>query len=103
MNIRKILKYPPYNNLALLKMISKEYELAYQESEKVQHYLVQHLPSSVLVLGPTAAPLPKYNNSYYFQILLKYKNSKEVRKELEFLIEKYKRNQKVTFDVDLSV
>jgi len=103
MKVRKMLDYPPYQNLALIKIISKDYELASQESEKVCHYLSSHLLKSVAILGPTVAPLPKYNSSYYFQILLKYKNSQDVRKELEFLIEKYKKTTKISVDVDLSV
>lgn len=103
MKVRKMLDYPPYQNLALIKIISKDYELASHESEKVCHYLSSHLLKSVAILGPTVAPLPKYNSSYYFQVLLKYKNSQDVRKELEFLMEKYKKTTKISVDVDLSV
>lgn len=103
MKVRKLLNYPPYQNLALLKIISPDYSLALNESEKIQYYLTEHLPKDISILGPTAAPLPKYNNSYYFQILLKYKNSIEVRKEISFLTEKYRKFNKITLDIDLSV
>ncbi len=103
MKVRKLLNYPPYQNLALLKIISPDYSLALKESEKIQYYLTEHLPKDISILGPTASPLPKYNNSYYFQILLKYKSSSEVRKELAFLLEKYRKVNKITLDIDLSV
>lgn len=103
MRVRKLLNYPPYQNLAILKVISENYDVSLEESEKITQYLTTHLPKDVSVLGPTASPLPKYNNSYYFQIILKYKSSKEVRKEIEFLLEKYKKNAKIKIDVDLSV
>lgn len=103
MKVRKMLNYPPYQNLALLKIISPDYSLALEESNKIQYYLVNHLPKEVSILGPTAALLPKYNNSYYFQILMKYKNSAQVRKEIQFLQEKYKKTTKISLDIDLSV
>jgi len=103
MEIRKLLKYPPYQNLGMLKVISKDYDIALEESEKIQYYLSTHLPKEVSVLGPTASYLPKYNNSYYFQILLKYKNSMEVRKEIEFLMKKYQKNTKISLDIDFSL
>lgn len=103
MAIRKLLKYPPYQNLGLLKVISKDYTLAEQESEKIQYYLSTHLSKEVSVLGPTASYLPKYNNSYYFQILLKYKNSIEIRREIEFLMEKYRKNSHISLDIDFSL
>ncbi len=103
MKVRKLLNYPPYKNLALLKIISSDYQLALDESNKIQYYLTTHLPNSVSILGPTASPLPKYNNSYYFQILLKYKNTAEVRREIQFLQEKYKKTTKISLDIDLSV
>lgn len=103
MRVRKLLHYPPYQNLALLKVISADYDLSLAESEKITQHFITHLPKEVSILGPTASALPKYNNSYYFQIILKYKSSKEVRKEIGFLLEKYKKNAKITIDVDLSV
>lgn len=103
MKVRKLLNYPPYQNLALLKVISKDYQVALEESEKIQIHLSSHLPKEVSILGPTASPLPKYNKSYYFQIILKYKSSKEVRREIEFLQEKYKKQTKISLDIDLSV
>ena len=102
MKIRKTLCYPPYRNLAILKMISMNYEKCLEESEKVADFLKRNLSSSVTILGPTVSTLPKYKNRYYFQILLKYQDSKEVRKEISFLIEKYRSNRMVSLDVDLS-
>ncbi len=103
MRVRKALCYPPYQNLGMLRIIGKDYQVCSKESEKVVSYLRNNLPPTVSVLGPTLAPMPKYNNSYYFQILIKYKNSKEVRKEVSFLQQNYRKHTKVTLDIDLSV
>lgn len=103
MKIRKLLNYPPYQNLGVIKIISKNDTLSMQESEKIYQYLIKSLPSDISILGPSPSPLPKFNNTYYFQILLKYKNSKVVRKEIAFLLSKYKNNRNVSLDVDLSV
>ncbi len=103
MKIRKALRYPPYENLAMLKVIAKEETLCSLESDKIRDYLQKNLSSSVVILGPTAAPIPKFNNSYYYQLLLKYKSSKEVYPTLEFLHKKYQKNSKITLDIDLSI
>ncbi len=103
MKIRKILQYPPYKNLGMIRMISKDYTLCSKESEKVASYLRSHLPSDISVLGPTLAPMPKYNNSYYFQILLKYKKTGDILSAINFLREQYQQKKNITLDIDLSV
>ena len=103
MKIRKSLRYPPYENLGCLEIIGKKEAECLSECEKIATYLKRHLPSSVTILGPTASFLPKVQHAHSYQLLLKYKNSKEVRKEVTFLKKQYQKNTHVTLDIDLSL
>ena len=101
MKIRKKLNYPPYYNLCLIKLSSIDYNVLNEESLKI----VQHLKSNtsnVTILGPSLCNIPKIYNKYYMQIILKYKNINQVYKELQFIVNKMKSNNKVNLDVDLN-
>lgn len=89
MKIRKILKYPPYFNLCLIRISGKDYEKVYSEASKISSYLKDKL--SDIVLGPASAGIPKINNIYYVQIIIKYKNTKDIINELIFINERYKK------------
>ena len=99
MNIRKILKYPPYYYLTLIKIASKDYELASKEATKVLKYLSVNLKDTI-ILGPTTASMFKVNNIYRFQIILKYKNYENIKQSLINLDELYKTNNKVNIEID---
>ena len=84
-------------------ILTKKEAECLSECEKIATYLKRHLPSSVTILGPTASFLPKVQHAHSYQLLLKYKNSKEVRKEVTFLKKQYQKNTHVTLDIDLSL
>lgn len=100
LKIRKTLKYPPYYNLCLIKASSSDYDLLQAEMKKVGTYLNDNL--SNIILGPSNAMMPKINNVYYMQIIIKYKKSSEIINELEFVKKMYKSNTKINIDIDLS-
>ena len=99
MSIRKMLKYPPYYYLTLIKIASKDYKLASNEASKVYKYLNSSL-KNVIILGPTTARMFKYNNVFRFQIILKYKSYESIKNALISLDEVYKSNSKVNIEID---
>ena len=99
MNIRKILKYPPYFYITLIKIASKDYNLASNEVTKVRKYLDNNL-KNVIILGPTTASMFKINNVYRFQIILKYKDYNLIKNSLKHLDDIYKTNSKVNIEID---
>ena len=99
MNIRKILKYPPYFYITMVKIASKDYNLASKEITKVRNYLDNNL-KDVIILGPTTASMFKINNVYRFQIILKYKNYDKIKNSLIYLDNIYKTNSKVNIEID---
>ena len=54
----------------------------------------------LFILGPTACNIPKINNVYYLGVILKYKDSSQIFKELKFINNIYAKN-KVNVDIDI--
>lgn len=102
MDIRRILKYPPYVYLCSLKIVSKDYEIASQEANKVKEYLKNNLKNNEIILGPTTSLLFKIKNLYRFQIIIKYKKEQELIEILKELDDLYKLNRKVYLEIDLN-
>lgn len=101
MNLRKILKYSPYFNLSLIKIKYNDYDLAYKEALKITNYLKDKKINDLLVLGPSNSLMPKINNIYNLQIILKYKKSDNIIKELNYINDIYRTN-KVSVDIDVN-
>ena len=100
MKLRKLLKYPPYYNLTLIKVSGKNYNDVYNEINKIYKYLMNN--KNIIILGPSNCNMPKINNKYYMQIILKYKNTKLLINDLIFINNKYKKNNKVYVDIDIN-
>lgn len=97
MRIRKLLNYPPFYNLCLIKIQGLDCNKCEEESNKIYSYLKENIDE--IILGPSAAVLPKINNNYYFQIIIKYKDTKKIYKYLKFISERYLNSKiKVTID-----
>lgn len=100
MRIRKVLKYPPYYNLCFLKTTSKIFEQAFNEGEKIVNYLRSLNIEDIHILGPSSGAIPKINNIYTVQIVIKYKKLETLYKSLEFIKNQYI-NSKINVDIDL--
>ena len=100
-NIRKKLMYPPFMNLLVIRITSKDYNKAYEEGKKMVTFLNSKL-KNVIVLGPSSANMPKINNIYYLQIIIKYKKTKEIYNEVKYLNDHYKKNNKVKVEMDFN-
>ncbi len=101
MNIRRLLKYPPYFNLTLIKISGLKYDDIYNESHKIFNYLKTNIKQSIL-LGPSNCNIPKINNKYYMQIIIKYKNTNLIMDSLRFINDKYRKDNKVNVDIDIN-
>ena len=101
MSIRKKLKYPPFFNLCLIRLIGEDYNLLNNEANKIKKYLESNTVNTK-ILGPSLATIPKIYNKYYFQIIIKYKNIKDIYDAIKFVIQKVNNNNKITIEVDLN-
>lgn len=102
MRLRKILKYPPYYNICLIKMSGKSDEILNNEANKIRHYLETNLIKQVEIFGPNFSSLPKINNIFYMQIIIKYKKITEIMKSINYLNNTYKSNSKINLEIDLN-
>lgn len=98
MSIRKKLNYSPYFNLVVLKLKGKDDQLLMDEGKKVVAHLRKTVNASIL--GPSFALVPKINNVYEVQIIIKCKKKNEIFKECLFFLEYYRKNNHLYFDID---
>ncbi len=102
MEMRKVLKYPPYYNICLIKLNGKDSDILNLEANKIKNFLISKLTKNIDILGPNFSSIPKINNIYYMQIILKYKKIDQINETINFLVEKYKAQQKINMEIDLS-
>lgn len=102
MSLRKKLGYPPYQNLALIKMTGKDEKEVWKEITKIAKYLRKENEKDQIILGPNASSMPKVNQIYSVQIMIKYKHTKPLLQMCHFLIDLYQPHRKVNLDIDLS-
>lgn len=100
--IRKTLKYPPFYNLLIIKVLGKNEENVVNECNKCVAYLKSSIKENVYILGPAPAYIPKINNIYYYQITLKYKNTKDIINEMHYLNKIYSNNKLVKIEIDFN-
>ncbi len=101
MNIRHILKYPPYYYLVSLKIIAKDYDKSLENATKIANYLKKSISPSSIVLGPTTASLFKFNNTYRFQIVIKYRYDAKLMGVLKYLDNIYLNDKDVNLEIDI--
>lgn len=102
MEIRKVLKYPPYYYLVSLKICSKDYSLASKNATKVGDYLKKKLDASTIILGPSMANHFRLKNIYRFSILIKYRFDEHLKPALRELDEIYGTNKDVFLEIDFN-
>lgn len=102
MKIRKILKYPPYYYLVGIKVCSKDYELASKNARKVSDYLKRNLDTSSIILGPSTAANFRLKNIYRFNITIKYRIDKNLKKVIEDLDQIYATDKNVFLEIDFN-
>lgn len=102
MRLRKILKYSPYYNLSLIKIRTKEEKVGIEEANKIVKYLKSKQLKDVIILGPNFSSVPKINNVYQIQIIIKYKKTDNLIKELGQVSEIYHNHKKINVDMDMN-
>lgn len=100
MNIRKVLKYPPFYNLCLIKIQGANSNKCEMECDKIYSYLKENIDDTIL--GPSTSVIPKINNIYYYQIIIKYKDTKKIYKYLKYISDMYVNNNSVKVSIDFN-
>ncbi len=102
MSLRRKLDYPPYYFLCVIKIISKDYDMASNESSKIADIIRKNITKDEIVLGPSVCNLFKLNNNYRFQIILKYKKIDNVMPVLTKLQNHYFAKKNVKLEIDFN-
>ena len=100
MQIRKILKYPPYYYLVCIKVCSKDYDLASKNSIKIANYLKNNIDDTSIILGPSTSNIFKINNIYRFQIIIKYKFDNKLFDSIKFIDKMYINEKDIYLEID---
>ena len=99
MNIRRILKYPPYYYICFIKISGKDNSIVFNESNKIKRSLDRNLNNNI-ILGPSE--LFRINNTYRYSIYIKYKKIDNIKDILSKIIDHYKNNNNIKVDIDFN-
>ncbi len=100
MNIRKVLKYPPYYYLCYIRISGKNNNTVNNEANKIKRSLDRNINS--IILGPSPSILYKINNIYRYSIIIKYKSIDEIKAILIKISDHYKNNNDIKIDIDFN-
>ncbi len=89
MMMRKIHKYPPFYYISLITVSHEQLMKAVSVTEKITSYISERLSHEANCLGPVASPIPRINNRYRYQCLIKYKREPELGSLLKKVLEQY--------------
>lgn len=89
MMMRKIHRYPPFYYLSLITITHEDLMKVVSVTEKLTKYLRSKLSNNAIVLGPVASPIPRINNRYRYQCLIKYKNEPVLSNALKIILDQY--------------
>ncbi|MDP4105098.1 MAG: primosomal protein N' [Bacillota bacterium] len=91
MMLRKIHKYPPFYYLSLITVSHEQLMTAVSVTEKIVQYVRSRLSNETVVLGPVASPIPRINNRYRYQCLIKYKREPNLTETLKNILDQYQK------------
>jgi primosomal protein N' (replication factor Y) (superfamily II helicase) len=89
MMMRKFHKYPPFYYIALITISHEQLMAAVSATERIVKYVQSRVSAETVVLGPVASPIPRINDRYRYQCLIKYKREPELSKTLKTVLDQY--------------
>jgi primosomal protein N' (replication factor Y) len=103
LNFRRAMHYPPFSAMANILVRSERKEMALRMSTELAH-LMTPPPEKLKVLGPAEAPVPRLQNEYRYQFLIKAASRKALNALLQqircFALEHKWGATALTIDVD---
>ncbi|KAB7708003.1 primosomal protein N' [Bacillus aerolatus] len=94
MMMRKLGNYPPFYYLALVTVSHEDVMTASGVTEKITQYIQSRVSNQAIILGPVASPIPRINDRYRYQCLIKYKREPKLHEILKTVMEHYTKQQK---------
>ena len=103
MMIRKLHKYPPFYYIALVTVSHENLMAAVSTTEKITNYIRNHVSEDAVVLGPVASPIPRINDRYRYQCLIKYKREPELGTTLKYVLDRFQTDSNGGLQVSVDV
>ncbi|QCJ42008.1 primosomal protein N' [Bacillus sp. S3] len=103
MMMRKTHHYPPFYYLSLITVSHEELIKVVSATEKIVSYVRTQVSNMAVVLGPAASPIPRINNRYRYQCLIKYKREPNLTKTLKTILDQYQKDTKSGLQVSIDV
>ncbi|NRD78823.1 primosomal protein N' [Bacillus sp. BRMEA1] len=103
MMVRKMHHYPPFYYLSIITVTHEQLLAAVSATEKIAGYVRSQLSNQAVVLGPAASPIPRINNRYRYQCLIKYKREPNLTKTLKTILDQHQRESKDGLLVSIDV
>jgi primosomal protein N' (replication factor Y) (superfamily II helicase) len=103
MMVRKMHHYPPFYYLTLITISHEQLVKVVSETEKIVSFIRSRISNQAVVLGPSASPIPRVNNRYRYQCLIKYKREPELFKTLKTILDQYQSDTKSGLLVSIDV
>lgn len=91
---RRLMIYPPYCDIATVCFSGTERGFT-EDAAKFYFGILKNIALDeysdvkLVILGPTAAAVPKINNNYRYKLIIKYKNSQRFREMINKVLAKY--------------
>jgi len=89
MKHRRFMKYPPYYYLALVTISHEDLLKTIDVCDKITKKIRSSISSQAVCLGPVASPIPRINNRYRYQCLIKYRNENNLYSVLKQILLDY--------------
>lgn len=107
---RKLMIYPPYCDITTVCFAGQERKYTEDAAKAFFEALKSEVSGEykdvkLITLGPTAAAVPKVNNSYRYKLIIKYKNTKRFKEMMSTVIAEYGKSayfKKVTVSVNIN-
>jgi primosomal protein N' (replication factor Y) (superfamily II helicase) len=103
MMARKMHSYPPFYYLSLITVSHEDLITVVSATEKIVAFVRSRISNHAVVLGPAASPIPRINNKYRYQCLIKYKREPELFPTLRTILDQYQPNAKSGLLVSIDV
>lgn len=104
--LRKELKLPPFYQIGLIQVSSKNKDLSRKIAGKIHADLLRNsnLNADIFVSDPTPSPLVKLRNQYRWRIILKHQKIKSLTNILEWVYDTYSSSNRreCTVSVDIN-
>ncbi|MBB5172132.1 primosomal protein N' [Texcoconibacillus texcoconensis] len=86
---RKRGQYPPYMFLTVITVSDTELMKVAQTTDRIAQFLKERLQEPSVVLGPVASPIPRINDRYRHQCVIKYKHEPKLTSFLQDILSMY--------------